>query len=201
VRAAAVHHFEPDAVLGDVNAVLWAEGGDEDDRYCTVVFARLELDTCGAWVTLASGGHPLPMLIRASGVIEERGRAGLPIGMFDSVAPVNDRIGLGAGDALIFFTDGITESRDASGDVYGNDRLRALLDGVAGRDAEVVADAVVRGARMFGTSLRDDVAVVVVRVPDDLGDDPLDRVAEATGVAAGDLRLPGYAHGQARPQE
>jgi sigma-B regulation protein RsbU (phosphoserine phosphatase) len=201
VRAAAVHHFDPDAVLRDLNAVLIGESGDADDRFCTVAFARLELDTCGAWITLASCGHPLPMLLRASGVVEERGRAGLPVGLFDTVTPINDRVGLGPGDALVFFTDGITETRDATGDLYGENRLRDLLATLTGQSADLVADAIVQEAQRFGTVLRDDVAVVVLRVPDDLGDDPLARVIAATGIAAEDLRLPDYPHGGHRPDE
>lgn len=199
VRAAAVHHFQPHAVLNDLNTVLWTEGGAEDDRFCTVAFARLELDTCGAWVTLACGGHPLPMLLRRSGVVEERGRPGLPIGMFETTTTINDRVGLGPGDALVFFTDGITESRNQAGDLYGEDRLRDALTETAGRPAEVIADAVIQAARQFGSGQRDDVAIVVIRVPDDLGEDPLHRVLAATGLQPGDITLPGYPHGGARP--
>jgi phosphoserine phosphatase RsbU/P len=200
VRTAAVHHFEPHAVLRDLNSVLWTEGGAEDDRFCTVAFARLELDTCGAWVTLASGGHPLPMLLRRTGVVEERGRPGLPIGMFESATTIDDRVGLGPGDALVFFTDGITESRDDSGDLYGEDRLRDALADVAGSDAEAIADAVVYAARRWGTGQRDDVAVVVIRVPEELGADPLQRVLAATGLDPATITLPGYPHGGSRPE-
>jgi len=198
-RAAAVHHHQPDDVLADVNTVLWTEGGAEDDRFCTVVFARLELDACGAWVTLASGGHPLPMLVRASGVVEERGRPGLPIGMFETASSVNDRVGLGPGDAIVFFTDGITESRNDRGELYGEQRVRRVLLGAAGDDAEAIAAAVTHDARAFGSVQRDDVAVVVVRVPEDLGADPLDRVLAATGLDPDAITLPDYSHGAPRP--
>ena len=179
-RAAAVHHVEPAAVLGDVNAVLRAEAGAADDRFCTAVFGRLQLDTCGAWLTVAAAGHPLPLLVRRNGIVEERGRPGLPIGMFDSITLVTDRVGLGPGDALVFYTDGITESRNTAGETFGEERLMAVLRDVAGETSETIADAVVAAARRFGTRLRDDVAVLVVRVPDDDAPVPLDPVATAT---------------------
>lgn len=200
VRSAAVHRFQPTDVLADLNTVLWNEGGTEDDRFCTVVFARVELDACGAWVTLASGGHPLPVLVRASGLVEERGRPGLPLGMFETARSVSDRVGLGPGDALVFFTDGITESRNDAGELYGEERVREVLSAAIGNDAEALASAVVADARAFATVQRDDVAVVVVRVPDDLGDDPLQRVFDATGLGPDEITLPGYPHGQVRPE-
>ena len=200
-RSAAVHHFQPTDVLADLNTVLWTEGGAEDDRFCTVVFARLELDACGAWLTLASGGHPLPVLVRASGLVEERGRPGLPVGMFETTSTVDDRVGLGPGDAVVFFTDGITEARSDSGELYGEERVREALMGAIGRGgADGLASALVADARAFSTAQRDDVAVVVVRVPDDLGEDPLQRVFDATGVGPDDITLPGYTHGEPRPE-
>ena len=201
VRASAVHSFLPSAVLRDLNAALLADG-DDDDHFCTVAFARIELDTCGAWVTLASSGHPLPVLVRSSGLVERRGLASLPLGMFPTVEPVDDRVGLGPGDALVFFTDGITEARSATGELYGEERLLEELSGCIASTADATASRVVAAARAFAADgLSDDVAVLVVRVPEDARTDPVGRVAQATGVPAGELRLPGYPHGEPRPEQ
>jgi len=181
-------------VLADLNIVLRSEG-DADDHFCSVVFARLELDTCGAWVTLAVGGHPLPLLVRASGRMEARGVAHLPVGMFDAVEAVDDRVGLGPGDALVFYTDGITEARDESGEQFGDGRLREIIAGSAGAPADAIATTIVDAARSWCTGpLADDVAILVVRVPDHLGEDRVGRVAAATGVPVEELHLPGYPH-------
>jgi sigma-B regulation protein RsbU (phosphoserine phosphatase) len=201
VRASAVRHFEPTVVLRDLNTALLSDG-DEDDHFCSVVFARLELDTCGAWLTLASSGHPLPVLVRASGLVERRGTSSLPLGMFADVDPVDDRVGLGPGDALVFYTDGITEARGADGDLFGETRLLSVLEGCAGATAEETVTRVVDAAHDFaGGRIGDDIAVLVVRVPEDAGTDPLGRVVTATGVPAADLRLPGYPHGSPAPQD
>ena len=62
--------------------------------------------------------------------------------------------------------------------------------------AEVIADGLVDCARRFsGERFDDDVAVVVVRVPDDAATEPLARVSAATGLAVDQLELPGYEHG------
>lgn len=194
VRAASVHHFRPSQVLADLNTVLRSDA-DDDDHFCSVVFARLELDTCGAWVTLAVAGHPLPMLVRASRSLEARGVAHLPVGMFDALDPVDDRVGLGPGDALVFYTDGITEARDAAREQFGDARLNEILASHAGATAEDIATAIIDAAQSwcFGP-LADDVAILVVRVPEDLGDDRIGRLVAATGVPVDELHLPGYSH-------
>ena len=200
VRAAAVRTFSPRGVLHDVNDVLLADG-DADDHYCSMVVGRIELDTCGAWVTFASGGHPLPILVRASGVVEPRGEASLPLGMFPGLDAVDSRVGLGPGDALVLYTDGITEARAADGALFGEERLMDELRRCAGLTAYETVDHVVSCAREYAASgLDDDVAVLVVRVPFEARTDPMRRLEEATGVPAEQLALPGYPHGDHKPE-
>ncbi|MGQ0520332.1 MAG: ATP-binding SpoIIE family protein phosphatase [Actinomycetota bacterium] len=193
LRVAAARHALPSAVLGEVNAGLAAGTAGVDDRFCTVVFARLELDVCGAWVTLASAGHPRPVVVRRAGWIDQRGQAGTPLGMFPAASVTDDRVGLGPGDALVFFTDGITEARGPDGELYGDEGLPTALLEAAGRPADAMAERLLAGAEAFaGGRVRDDVAVLVLRVPDDAKEASLERLAEATGVPAGELMLPGY---------
>ncbi|MCW2501231.1 MAG: putative magnesium or manganese-dependent protein phosphatase [Frankiales bacterium] len=195
VRAAAVHQFAPSAVLKDLNAALLADG-DADDHFCTTVFGRLQLDTRGAWLTLAIAGHPQPVLLRASGALERRGVPSLPLGMFSDVEPVDDRVGLGPGDSLVFYTDGIVEARDASGQLFGDAGLLEVLADCVGLTAQQVADRVLQAAQGFAPDgLTDDAAVLVVRVPLDAQSDPLGRLTAATGVPADQLELPDYPHG------
>ncbi|HVM05664.1 MAG TPA: SpoIIE family protein phosphatase [Acidimicrobiales bacterium] len=194
LRAAAVHHALPSAVLDEVNAGLVADAPVEaDDRFCTVVYARLELDVCGAWVTLACAGHPRPIVVRRAGWIDLRGQAGTPVGMFDTATVTDDRVGLGPGDALLFCTDGITEARNAAGEEFGDEALPSILLACAGETADVIAERVLDGANRFaGARARDDIAVLVVRVPPDAKDNSIERLAAATGVPADLLDLPGY---------
>lgn len=183
LRAAAVHRRLPSAVLTELNGVITAEP-EHDGRFCSVVFAKLELDACGAWVTLACGGHPRPVVVRRAGWIDVRGHDGMLIGMFDQVDLVDDRIGLGPGDSLVFCTDGITESRNARGEMFGEDGLPTVLLENAGASAAVLTERIVEAALEFsGERRQDDVAVLVVRVPPDAGDDPARRLAAAVGSA------------------
>lgn len=193
IRAAAVREFQPSRVLRDTNAAL-REDGEADGHFCTVLFARLELDTFGAWITLANAGHPFPALVRATGTSTRRGPVAFPLGMFDDLEVFDARVALGPGDAFVLYTDGITEARDPSGQLFGEDRLTTLLESLASApSADEMADAVMSATRDWASGgFFDDAAVLVVRVPSQLGADPVTRIVAATGLPADELDLPSY---------
>ncbi|CAM5643762.1 hypothetical protein STENM223S_02290 [Streptomyces tendae] len=72
LRAAAVYDPDPAAVLGNLNTVLNHEYNGTDPRFCTVVFGLLtpDPDRGGFRITLASGGHPPALLMRADGTAD-----------------------------------------------------------------------------------------------------------------------------------
>ncbi|MDQ4132024.1 MAG: SpoIIE family protein phosphatase [Actinomycetota bacterium] len=199
LRAATFHHFLPSNVLEEVSGAIAADAEPSaDDRFCTLVFARLQLDTCGAWVTLSAAGHPRPIVVRRAGWIDVRGQIGTPLGMFRDAALTDDRVGLGPGDTLVFCTDGVTEARDRHGELFGDEKLPDALLDVAGKPAETVVHRIVEDAQAFaaGGTLGDDIAVLVVRVPDEAKDDPIGRLSAATGLPPDQLSLPAYRVGE-----
>jgi serine phosphatase RsbU (regulator of sigma subunit) len=199
LRAAAVHNRQPTDVLAEVNRAVLAEGTGE--RFCSAVFARLELDRCGAWVTMCSAGHPRPVVVRRAGWVDVRAHPGMLLGLYpeSDLGLMEDTVGLGPGDAIVFCTDGITEARSADGEQFGEDRLLDVLlaSAVAGDSASALADRVLDTAVAFASAgIQDDVAVLVVRVPPDALDDPDARLRTATGLADG-LDLPADPHANA----
>lgn len=190
LRAAAVHHPEPSAVLRELNTAVLAEP-EADGRFCSVVYGRLELDRCGAWVTLASGGHPRPIVVRRDGWLDVRGQAGTLIGLFEEPELADDLVGLGPGDALVLCTDGITEARSTAGEMFGDRQLYAVLLENAGEEAETMAGRLVNSCLAFsGGAAHDDIAVLVVRVPDDASTNPALRLFQATGSSEDTISLP-----------
>jgi serine phosphatase RsbU (regulator of sigma subunit) len=69
------------------------------------------------------------------------------------------------GDLLLLYTDGITEARNARGEQYGLDRLRATVERIADRPAQTICDAVFRSVDAFTASPMqdDDMCLVTVR--------------------------------------
>ena len=116
-------------------------------------------------MTLATGGHPLPWVLRADGTAEQVGSSGLIVGVFPQTDARDDVVDLAVGDAVVLYTDGVVEERDDQGRTFGQERLREMLENCAGRPAAEIVDEVVGAVTGFsGREPRDDVAVVVVRV-------------------------------------
>jgi len=161
VRAAAARSRRPRTVLGLLNDALIRQGSE---RFCTVVYARFRLGE-RTRITVGSGGHWLPLLVGADGAIREIGRTGTVLGVVDDPRLDDSTVELAAGEAVVFFTDGVVEARRGI-DLFGHERLQSLLATMAGRSASDVTTAVVDAALEFQEGLPvDDIAVVVVRVP------------------------------------
>ena len=161
LRAAAQHTPRPRDVLLELNdALLRAQLGY---RFCTVLYASLAPRENGVSVRVATGGPPLPMVLRAGGRVETAGAPGSLVGILDEPDITEESIDLGPGDALVLVTDGVTEAT-ALDRATGPGRLAALLAGCAGATAEAIAEAVERDAiEAQGGAARDDVAVLVAR--------------------------------------
>jgi PAS domain S-box-containing protein len=161
LRAAAQHARQPRAVLLELNEALLRQ--QLGYRFCTVLYASVTPRDGRVGVCLATGGHPLPLVLRASGEVETAGSPGSLLGILDDPEISQHAIELGPGDALVLVTDGVTEAT-AADRAAGPGRLVALLAGQAGADAATIAEAVERDAlESQGGVVRDDVAVLVAR--------------------------------------
>jgi PAS domain S-box-containing protein len=196
LRAAAVHHTTPCDVLREVNESL-LEDHELGERFASAIYAHVEQDVCGAWLTMAVAGHPLPIVVRRAGWIDVRGQGGSLLGLFNDLEVAEDRVGLGPGDAIVFCTDGITEARNAAGEEFGEECLADVLLRHTGAGAEELADAVLAGMIEFAARpFHDDVALLVVRVPDAAAADAQRRLAAVASSPDGELQLPAYRVGE-----
>jgi PAS domain S-box-containing protein len=162
LRAAAMRERLPSRSLRLLNEALLRQR--DDRRFCTVAYAYLESHDGGVRIGVASGGHPLPMLLHSDGTVETIGEPGTLLGVLPDPNLEDCSLALSPGDALIFYTDGVIEGRGASVQL-DEDGLRRLISECAGAGADEIAarieDAAV--AAQDG-SPRDDIAVLVLRV-------------------------------------
>jgi serine phosphatase RsbU (regulator of sigma subunit)/PAS domain-containing protein len=161
VRSAAVRLRSPAAILRWVaEAMVRHEGGD--GRFCTVACAHVDFSGGGARLTVSCGGHPLPALLRADGTVEEVGAPGTLLGLVADPHVEDRATELAPGDALVLYTDGLTEAR-APAEVWSPDDLARVLARAAGKDAAGIVEHLSQAAIGAAEAPRDDVAILALR--------------------------------------
>lgn len=124
------------------------------------------LDTRNGDMTYANGGHNWPLWLRVGeGECRELSAQGIVLGAFANVEFEEQRIEVGPGDLLVFFTDGVTEAMDAAGRMFDDERLQAVVMAHREGSADQVAEAIVDAVRAFtgDTPQSDDLTLFVVK--------------------------------------
>jgi len=161
IRADAAYEPTPRRVLRRLNRAVLRQ--DHEPRLMTVAYLRLRMGRRRVDGLLASGGHPPPLILRCDGQVEEVSCAGTLIGAFPEIELGERSLRLHPGDALLLYTDGLTEARRAR-ELLGPARLQALLRGCAGLSAAAIIERLERGlADFLGAPGQDDVALLALR--------------------------------------
>lgn len=163
LRTAVVREERPSQVLGQTNLAMLQQ--IDDASFCTAAYLRVELTeppTGRVRVSASSAGHPRPVLVRADGRAELLDCAGTLLGVVADPALVDVEVELGPGDAVVLYTDGVTEARRGN-EMFGEARLLEVLGSVAGRPAEQIASTLEATVADFRRSASDDTAILVVQ--------------------------------------
>jgi serine phosphatase RsbU (regulator of sigma subunit) len=154
----------PSEALAALNDALLRE--DLDGRFCTVALAMIDPQTDDGprIITVSSGGHPLPQHLSNDGVARRVGEHGTLLGIVEDITLTDAVVPLEAGEALVMFTDGLIAKRETSGDQP--DRLLTRLRGRRWRSAAEIREHIRGFIEELGADRYDDIAVLVLRVPD-----------------------------------
>ena len=142
-----------------------------DARFIAMLFGVY--DVAHRRLTLANAGSPYPLLLRDGHVISVR-LEGVPLGLLPGTQYDESSLELLPGDVVLFASDGILESENASEEEFGLQRLSAVLSSIPPEDsARTIAERILaetddHGA---GTAPHDDRTLVVLRVTDETGSD------------------------------
>lgn len=165
IRTTALNSRGPAAALMRANDLILKDS--PSDMFLTACYATLDLDT--GRLIYANAGHNRPLWYHAAdGSVTELDLGGIILGVFERIQLREARLDLAPGDLLLFYTDGITEAVNEEGEMFGEERLQAVIPAVcrrcAGGAAEIV-DAVTAALAQFtgGLEAMDDVTCVVVR--------------------------------------
>jgi serine phosphatase RsbU (regulator of sigma subunit) len=137
-------------------------------HYVTAFAAFVDLETLEMCFT--SAGHPKQLLVRADGRYEELTTQGFLLGMVEGMDYEEKRLVLEPGDTLVLFTDGVIETPDSGGGMFGREGIvRSVLarlgSGPGELSAGLFSDLLTWGA---GTEAQDDVTILMAQVLESL---------------------------------
>jgi len=132
-------------------------------RFTTAVLSEYHPTT--RRLTYVNAGHNAPILRRASGAIETLETGGLPLGIRSAINYETASLDLRPGDALIFFTDGVVEAFNESGEEFGNERWLNAIRSLPDWDASETLQFLMKRVDEFvgATRQSDDITCLVFR--------------------------------------
>lgn len=146
-----------------LNDAIGESAGEQ--QFCTLAGALLTArgTRLGLHVELVLAGHDQPLLVRADGSIKFLGEFGTAVGLLDEMRLCTTRHTLRPGDALVIYTDGVTERRHGT-EFFGRARLADLATRLNGAPAAAMAAALRNAAKDFSPEPpKDDIALLVVK--------------------------------------
>jgi len=122
------------------------------------------LDTQNRKFSYANAGHCPPMLVRRGTCLRMK-EGGPVLGVFPDGHYLQGEIELNSGDCIVFFTDGVTEARDASGEEFGEERLQELITVGGQFSARELRDLIMAAVGEFSEGpVQDDATLMVLKV-------------------------------------
>jgi sigma-B regulation protein RsbU (phosphoserine phosphatase) len=151
---------DPAGVFNHINRFLCEHS--EVGRYATMFFGIVDRE---GRVEFINAGHPSPLLLRSGEVSEPFTEGGFPVGLIPDASYVAACVALRPGDALVLYSDGVTEAIDPDDEMFGVSRLREVLLGQHDAPLETLQRTILDSVRAFsrGANQADDITLLVVR--------------------------------------
>lgn len=149
-----------DQFLSSVNRLLF--DNTALSSYATLFFATY--DSGNGRLLWANCGHLPGLILHVDGTVEKLDATSTVIGLFEEWSCSMRETKLGAGDTFVLYTDGVTESPNALGEEFGEERLLDALRRHSVKQACPMAQAVVQDVKNFNTGEQfDDITLIVAR--------------------------------------
>ncbi len=151
----------PGATLAAVNRAL--ARSNRESLFLTLFLAHVHLPS--GRMTYANGGHNGPYLLRPDGSIQALEEPTGPLLAVFEAADYGERsLGLGSGESLVLYTDGVPEASDLTGALYGEARFETLLAGLANRSPEQITEAIAAAVHDYCQGpAQDDLTLLVLQ--------------------------------------
>jgi len=147
---------QPAGLLRSVNKLFYDSTPPE--HFATLFYGNY--DDRSRRLRYVNCGHPPPFLMRADGAVERLEATATVLGVFKEWSSDEGSVTLASGDALILFSDGVTEAGVDTDAEFGEDGLLRVIEANQGGDAQTLVAAVTSAV---AGEQQDDVTVVVIR--------------------------------------
>lgn len=133
------------------------------NRFVTLFIA--ELDPTAGTLEYINAGHNPPLIGRMDGTVEKLDSGGFPLGIIPMANYETGRLQLNIGEALVVYSDGVSEANNLTGDEYGLDRLSEVVSKNLNRSASGIRDKVESSLSEFTQTapVGDDITLVIVK--------------------------------------
>ena len=161
IRSQTSKGMSPDEILTRVNKDLCVD--NDSNMFVTVFCGMFHTLTGDVWYS--NGGHNPPYLLSACGEVTALARTGgMVLGVMEDIPYQTKQIRLGTGDGLFLYTDGITEAMDDHGNLFSDERLRAILRQTKGATPGEIIRGVVGEVKRFaaGAPQSDDITALAL---------------------------------------
>ncbi|MFD7547644.1 SpoIIE family protein phosphatase [Streptomyces sp. NPDC059816] len=158
-----------EAAEAGARALAGAEGGPLSaegfmPRFLSTLYGELVPTADGVRCTLASAGHPLPLVLRPDGEVCVVAGSQMLLGVVEDVTYRAESFDLAPGDTLLCVTDGVTERRAGRRQFDDAEGLAVALSGCAGLSAGALAERLRQQVHAFGDAPpEDDLAILVLQ--------------------------------------
>ena len=162
LRLAGKKRLKPEEVITESNNVLATESFD--NMFVTLFYAILNVRT--GEMQYVNAGHNPPYILHKDGTLDTLPTSkNICLGVIEDYSYTSDSLTLQKGDCLVTFTDGVTEACSTSDELFGENRLEALLPTLAGQSARGILDNVINAVRTHaeGAEQSDDITVLVAK--------------------------------------
>ncbi len=160
LRAHATEERKARDAVRQVNAQVARSAGL--GKFVTLFYGQV--DVPGGTLTYTNAGHNLPLLRRSSGQVEELSAGGLLLGVEEDAQYEQETVPFRPNDALLLYSDGISEASDSRGNHFGEERLRQWWLAWEQQTPDSVLETLVKELETFrgAAAQSDDITAVVV---------------------------------------
>ena len=162
VRVNALWHRDPAKAIYDSNNIITQDS--KSGMFVTLFFGTLkEMDRT---LTYVNAGHNPPVVFRnRDETLEELLPTGIVLGAVENREYFSRTLSIGSGDVIVMYTDGVTESINAKEELFGEERLNAIIRKTARLSAQEILDRILSGVREFAGDMPqfDDITLLVIK--------------------------------------